>query len=162
MASEAHGNVQKALDAKREAEIAAYIMRDIDLRQRNAQEKGVLAYGKKPIPRSKPNNRFLQNTLKSVDFANRTVRENEMWEKWDPKKISPDIDEEEERSAKRRRGSRRRRSPSSDESSDESSRSDTGSDEGAGVPQARGQMRRARFSSQQMNKSFRSMSYYGM
>jgi hypothetical protein len=32
-------------------------------------EKGVLAYGKKPIPRSKPNNRFLQNTLKSVDFG---------------------------------------------------------------------------------------------
>lgn len=37
MASEAHGNVQKAMDAAREAEIAAYIMRDVDLRQQNAQ-----------------------------------------------------------------------------------------------------------------------------
>ena len=32
-------------------------------------EGGVLAYARKPIPRSKPNNRFLQNTLKSVDFG---------------------------------------------------------------------------------------------
>ena len=32
-------------------------------------EQGVLAYGKKPIPRAIPNQRFLQNTLKSVDFG---------------------------------------------------------------------------------------------
>lgn len=130
MASEAHGNVKKAMDAAREQELAAYIMRDVDLRQQNAQERGVLAYGKKPLPRSKPNNRFLQNTLKSVDFANRTVRENEMWEKWDPRKRSPDSESEADRSAKRRRGLRP--STCSDGSSDESSQS-ASEPEGDGV-----------------------------
>ena len=36
MASEAYGNVEKAMDAAREAELAAYIMRDVELRQQNA------------------------------------------------------------------------------------------------------------------------------
>lgn len=39
MASEAHGNVEKQLDAAREAELAAYIMRDVELRQQNARGK---------------------------------------------------------------------------------------------------------------------------
>ena len=37
MASEAHDNVKKAMDAAREQELAAYIMRDVDLRQKAAQ-----------------------------------------------------------------------------------------------------------------------------
>lgn len=39
MASEAYGNVERAMDASREAELAAYIMRDVELRQQNAQGK---------------------------------------------------------------------------------------------------------------------------
>ncbi len=39
MASEANDNVKKAMDAAREQELAAYIMRDVDLRQQNAQGK---------------------------------------------------------------------------------------------------------------------------
>ena len=35
----------------------------------DSADMGVLAYGKKPIPRAIPNQRFLQNTLKSVDFG---------------------------------------------------------------------------------------------
>lgn len=37
MASEAYGKVEKAMDAAREAELAAYIMRDVELRQQNAK-----------------------------------------------------------------------------------------------------------------------------
>ena len=37
MAYEAYGNVEKAMDAAREAELAAYIMRDVELRQQNAK-----------------------------------------------------------------------------------------------------------------------------
>ena len=37
MASEAHDNVKRAMDAAREQELAAYIMRDVDLRQKAAQ-----------------------------------------------------------------------------------------------------------------------------
>ena len=32
-------------------------------------EMGVLAYGRKPVPRGRPNERFLQNTLKSVSYG---------------------------------------------------------------------------------------------
>ena len=34
-----------------------------------AIEQGVLAYGHKPIPRGRPNERFLQNTIRSVDYG---------------------------------------------------------------------------------------------
>ena len=49
MASEAHGNVKKAMDAAREAELAAYIMRDVELRQQNAIGALLLEPGILPI-----------------------------------------------------------------------------------------------------------------
>lgn len=41
MASDAYKKLEKSMEAAKEAEIAAYIMRDIELRQQNAQGKSI-------------------------------------------------------------------------------------------------------------------------
>ncbi|KAK9795875.1 hypothetical protein WJX73_003813 [Symbiochloris irregularis] len=48
------------------------------LRERS-QDGGVLAYGERPQARSRPNERFLQNTLRNLGQANRRADEDGMW-----------------------------------------------------------------------------------
>ena len=44
---------------------------------RFSAENGVLAYAKRPIPRGRPNERFLQNTLKNLDTGDLLPKQQE-------------------------------------------------------------------------------------
>ncbi|KAK9869027.1 hypothetical protein WJX84_003656 [Apatococcus fuscideae] len=67
------------MDAATEARLAKIINSDLEQLREKAEVQGVLAYGLKPVRRERLNDRFLQNTLKSVDFANKKADEDSMW-----------------------------------------------------------------------------------
>ena len=93
MAQEAHKRASKVMDAATEARLAKIINSDLEQLREKAEGKlafglgaarpyfsvahnlgvpavqGVLAYGLKPVRRERLNERFLQNTLKSVGFG---------------------------------------------------------------------------------------------
>eukprot|EP00884_Botryococcus_braunii_P004634 jgi/Botrbrau1/14171/Bobra.182_3s0109.1 len=81
MAEAAFRNAQLKMDAQTEAELAALIMKDVSQLTDMAQDRGVTAYRLRPVQRERPNERFLQGTLRSVHFANRRAEEEEMWQK---------------------------------------------------------------------------------
>ena len=54
------------MDPQVQAQLAALIQKDMDLLKARAGDDGVLAYGRKPVPRDVPNERFLQNTLRDL------------------------------------------------------------------------------------------------
>mmetsp|Transcript_13396 Transcript_13396/g.33755 ORF Transcript_13396/g.33755 Transcript_13396/m.33755 type:complete len:277 (-) Transcript_13396:515-1345(-) len=84
MASEARQRVEAQLERKREAEeaeaTARLLGRAAQLKERSAAD-GVLAFLRKPVERARPNERYLQNTLRGMNFANRRADEAEMWER---------------------------------------------------------------------------------
>ncbi|BDA44704.1 hypothetical protein COCOBI_06-1820 [Coccomyxa sp. Obi] len=69
----------KKLESPSETQLAELIMRDITQLSEDAKVHGVTAYLRKPVHRERPNERFLQGTLRSVAFANRKAEEDEMW-----------------------------------------------------------------------------------
>ncbi|KAK9907996.1 hypothetical protein WJX75_001262 [Coccomyxa subellipsoidea] len=69
----------KRQETPSEAHLADMIMRDIAQLAEDAKAQGVTAYLRQPVHRKKPNERFLQGTLRSVAFANRKAEEDEMW-----------------------------------------------------------------------------------
>ncbi|CAK0784424.1 hypothetical protein CVIRNUC_007628 [Coccomyxa viridis] len=79
MASKAHERAQRILGNPTEAQLAEFIMHDVSALAGNAGDQGVLAYARKPVHRERPNERFLQGTIRSVAFANRKAEEDEMW-----------------------------------------------------------------------------------
>ena len=54
------------MDSQVQAQLAALIQKDMELLRARAGDDGVLAYGRKPVPREVPNGRFLQNTLRDL------------------------------------------------------------------------------------------------
>ena len=54
------------MDTDTKAQLAALVVRDMELLRQRAEADGVLAYSRKPVPRAVPNERFLQNTLKNL------------------------------------------------------------------------------------------------
>ncbi|CAL8469558.1 g9099 [Coccomyxa elongata] len=79
MASQAFERAMKKLESPSETQLAELIMRDITQLSEDAKVRGVTAYLRKPVHRERPNERFLQGTLRSVAFANRKAEEDEMW-----------------------------------------------------------------------------------
>jgi hypothetical protein len=62
-----------------EARLAALLIAQAQQLQERAADVGVTAFCGKPTFRGKPNERFLQNTLKNVASSNRRVEERVMW-----------------------------------------------------------------------------------
>mmetsp|Transcript_20055 Transcript_20055/g.47767 ORF Transcript_20055/g.47767 Transcript_20055/m.47767 type:complete len:261 (-) Transcript_20055:51-833(-) len=86
MASDASEKLNLKLERKQageEDEATARVLRAASQLKDKAKDRGVLAYLLKPVSRERPNERFLQNTIRSVNFANRQADEKEMWERWD-------------------------------------------------------------------------------
>ena len=54
------------MDPQVQAQLAVLIQKDMELLRARAGDDGVLAYGRKPVPREVPNGRFLQNTLRDL------------------------------------------------------------------------------------------------
>jgi hypothetical protein len=51
--------------------LAQLLAQEAQQLQERSQQEGVLAYLRRPLRRERPNERFLQNTLRSVQFNNR-------------------------------------------------------------------------------------------
>eukprot|EP00877_Chromochloris_zofingiensis_P004295 jgi/Chrzof1/13867/Cz08g15170.t1 len=66
--------------------LAAMLMSDAEQLQDRAVVHGVTAFCGKPVQRERPNERFLQNTLRNVASANKRVDEQEMWQLWQQRK----------------------------------------------------------------------------
>ncbi|KAK9845705.1 hypothetical protein WJX81_000106 [Elliptochloris bilobata] len=79
MASDASERAQRRLEQPSEALLAELITREAAMRQEAAAEHGLTALLRKPLQRERPNERFLQGTLRSVAFANRRQQEDAMW-----------------------------------------------------------------------------------
>ncbi|KAK9861514.1 hypothetical protein WJX84_001666 [Apatococcus fuscideae] len=79
MAADAHKRASKVMDAATEARLARIINSDLEQLREKAEVQGVLAYGLNPVRRERLNERFLQNTLKSVGYANKKADEDSMW-----------------------------------------------------------------------------------
>lgn len=54
------------MDPEEEAMLANLIGRDMQQLKDRTSEAGVLAYARQPVPRDRPNERFLQNTLRNL------------------------------------------------------------------------------------------------
>jgi hypothetical protein len=59
------------MDRDTERLLAQLLARDAQQLEERSQQEGVLAYLRRPLRRERPNERFLQNTLRSVQFNNR-------------------------------------------------------------------------------------------
>ncbi|GMH38258.1 hypothetical protein BSKO_06142 [Bryopsis sp. KO-2023] len=79
MAQEAFEKTKKEMDLATEMRVARLIMNDAQQLEERAAVEGVTAFLRRPVHRAPPNERFLQNTLRSVEFANQQSEVNEMW-----------------------------------------------------------------------------------
>eukprot|EP00879_Flechtneria_rotunda_P003960 GHRR01004200.1.p1 GENE.GHRR01004200.1~~GHRR01004200.1.p1 ORF type:complete len:397 (+),score=155.94 GHRR01004200.1:356-1546(+) len=66
--------------------IAALIVSDAQQLEEKAQQQGVTAFLGRAVHRERPNERFLQSTLRNVASSNRRVQEKEMWAAWEAQK----------------------------------------------------------------------------
>lgn len=69
MSEAAFNNAQRKMDANTEAQLAELIMKDVSQLTDIAQDRGVTAYRLRPVQREKLNERFLQGTLRSVQYG---------------------------------------------------------------------------------------------
>lgn len=69
--------------------------------------QGVTAWMQRPVQRERPNERFLQHTLRSVHAHNRRAQEEEMWERYQQRQQREE--EQTEERPRRRDGDRRER-----------------------------------------------------
>lgn len=76
----------KKLTPEMERLLAKMLMDEASQLEERAKEYGVTAYCQRPLKRERPNERFLQNTLKSVQSANRKAQERELWAAWERRK----------------------------------------------------------------------------
>eukprot|EP00887_Chlorella_sp_A99_P006548 scaffold3.g6548.t1 len=67
------------MDSAKQAALAALVLADVQQLRERAEREGVTAYLSRPVQRERPNQRFLINTLRGVQQANRRVEEEEMW-----------------------------------------------------------------------------------
>lgn len=79
MAQNALERAQKRMDAETEQRIAALLRDGAAQLSEAAERKGVSAFCRRPLMRERPNSRFLLNTLRGVQTANRRAQEEEMW-----------------------------------------------------------------------------------
>ncbi|GAX78985.1 hypothetical protein CEUSTIGMA_g6425.t1 [Chlamydomonas eustigma] len=68
------------MDADLERRLAQMLVERAALLEERANTDGVLAYLRRPPQRERPNERFLQNTLRGVFSSNRRAQEEKMWE----------------------------------------------------------------------------------
>ena len=63
--------------------LAALIAADAAQLEERAQERGVTAFLGKAVQRERPNQRFLQNTLRNLASSNKRAEEQAMWAAWE-------------------------------------------------------------------------------
>lgn len=78
-ASGAGSGPPRARSADEEARLAALVLRGALLKQERAATAGVTAYCRRVLPRERPNARFLLNTVRNAQSANRSAIESQMW-----------------------------------------------------------------------------------
>lgn len=64
--------------------LAGLIVASAEQLQDRAQQQGVTAFLGRAVQRERPNERFLQNTLKNLASSNRRTDERAMWAAWEP------------------------------------------------------------------------------
>lgn len=76
----AYARAVKRVNEVNESVLAELIERDVQQLTERALDQGVTAYLQQPIHRVKPNERFLQTTIRNVAGSNRREQEARMWE----------------------------------------------------------------------------------
>ncbi|KAL4435873.1 hypothetical protein ABPG77_000635 [Micractinium sp. CCAP 211/92] len=93
------------MDMATRQKLAALIQRDIDQLREKAEGQGVTAWLGRPVQRERPNEQFLQRTLRSVQAHNQRAQEEEMWERY--------LQRQQREEERQRRGQQRGRGSSS-------------------------------------------------
>jgi hypothetical protein len=80
--SGARGASSSGLSPATARRLAALIVADAQQLQDRAQDAGVTAFVGRAVQRERPNERFLQNTLRNLASANKRAEERDMWAAW--------------------------------------------------------------------------------
>lgn len=92
--------------------LAALIAADAAQLEERAQQSGVTAFLGRPVQREKPNERFLQNTIRNLASANKRQEEKAMWAAREADKQSqPPLQEQQRQRQDAHEASRRRTGP---------------------------------------------------